>query len=445
MSLSEPTSDFQNAPELSVEVAIVGGGPAGLMAAEVLSQAGVSVHLFDAMPSVGRKFLLAGKGGLNLTHAEPSAQFNTRFGPREAEVSQWLSGLDAQGVRDWAQSLGVNTFVGTSGRVFPAEMKAAPLLRAWLHRLRHPASGVPVQFHMRHRWLGWQGHHLVFGRRDGALPLQVKAGATVLALGGASWPHLGSDGTWQVHLQQEGVEVAPLKPANCGFDVWGREGQGWTAHFRAKFAGHPLKSVVLTVPAADAQGAALQSPRFERKGEFVITETGLEGSLVYAASAWLRDDLAERGQARLLLDLLPDKTPEQVFKEVAWPRGSRSLSSHLKSRLGLDGAKMGLLFELCSPQALAQPDALAALIKALPVPLKSARPVAEAISTAGGVALQAMGPDLMLAARPGVFCAGEMLDWEAPTGGYLLTACLASGHRAAQGVLRGLAGTPHTF
>jgi uncharacterized flavoprotein (TIGR03862 family) len=298
---------------------------------------------------------------------------------------------------------------------------------------------------MRHRWLGWQGHHLVFGRRDGAPPLQVKAEATVLALGGASWPHLGSDGTWQVHLQQEGVEVAPFKPANCGFDVLGREGQGWTAHFRAKFAGHPLKSVVLTVPAADAQGAALQSPRFERKGEFVITETGLEGSLVYAASARLRDDLAERGQAHLLLDLLPDKTPEQVFKEVAWPRGSRSLSSHLKSRLGLDGAKMGLLFELCSPQALAQPDALAALIKALPVPLKSARPVAEAISTAGGVALQAMGPDLMLAARPGVFCAGEMLDWEAPTGGYLLTACLASGHRAAQGVLRGLAGTPHTF
>lgn len=428
-----------------MEVAIVGGGPAGLMAAEVLSQAGVSVHLFDAMPSVGRKFLLAGKGGLNLTHAEPSAQFNTRFGPREAEVSQWLSGLDAQGVRDWAQSLGVSTFVGTSGRVFPAEMKAAPLLRAWLQRLRHPASGVPVQFHMRHRWLGWQGHHLVFGRRDGAPPLQVKAEATVLALGGASWPHLGSDGTWQVHLQQEGVEVAPLKPANCGFDVLGRDGQGWTAHFRTKFSGHPLKSVVLTVPAADAQGAALQPPRFERKGEFVMTETGLEGSLVYAASAWLRDDLAGLGQSRLVLDLLPDKTPEQVFKDVAWPRGSRSLSSHLKSRLGLDGAKMGLLFELCSPETLARPDELAALIKALPVPLKRPRPVAEAISTAGGVALEAMGPDLMLSARPGVFCAGEMLDWEAPTGGYLLTACLASGHRAAQGVLRGLAAKAHTI
>ena len=435
-------TDFPDALDLSVEVAIVGGGPAGLMAAEVLSQAGVSVHLFDAMPSVGRKFLLAGKGGLNLTHAEPSATFNTRFGAREPEVSQWLSELDAQGVRDWAQSLGVSTFVGSSGRVFPAEMKAAPLLRAWLQRLRHPASGVAVQFHMRHRWLGWQGDRLVFGRRDDAPPVQVKAGATVLALGGASWPHLGSDGAWLAHLQSQGVEVAPLKPANCGFDVLGREGEGWTDHFKDKFAGHPLKSVVLTVP---APAGAAQPPRFERKGEFVITETGLEGSLVYAASAWLRDALAERGHAHLLLDLLPDKTPEQVFKDVAWPRGSRSLSSHLKSRLGLDGAKMGLLFELSTPETLARPEALAAIIKALPVPLKRTRPVAEAISTAGGVALQALGPDLMLSARPGVFCAGEMLDWEAPTGGYLLTACLASGHRAAQGVLRGLAAKSHTI
>ena len=435
-------TDFSDTLDLSVEVAIVGGGPAGLMAAELLSQAGLQVHLFDAMPSVGRKFLLAGKGGLNLTHAEPSALFNTRFGNRQTEVGQWLSQLDAQGVRDWAQSLGVGTFVGTSGRVFPAEMKAAPLLRAWLQRLRHPVSGVPVQFHMRHRWLGWQSDRLVFGRRGNASPLLVNAGSTVLALGGASWPQLGSDGAWLAHLQDQGVEVAPLKPANCGFDVLGREGEGCTAHFKDKFAGHPLKSVVLTVPASDA---AAQPPLFERKGEFVITDTGLEGSLVYAASAWLRDDLAECGQACLLLDLLPDKTPEQVLKDVAWPRGSRSLSSHLKSRLGLDGAKMGLLFELCTPETLARPEALAASIKALPVPLKRARPVAEAISTAGGVALQAMGPDLMLSARPGVFCAGEMLDWEAPTGGYLLTACLASGQQAAKGVLRHLSGSQCTI
>jgi uncharacterized flavoprotein (TIGR03862 family) len=412
------------------------------MAAELLSQAGLQVHLFDAMPSVGRKFLLAGKGGLNLTHAEPSALFNTRFGARQTEVSQWLSRLDAQGVRDWAQSLGVETFVGSSGRVFPTEMKAAPLLRAWLQRLRHPASGVPVQFHMRHRWLGWQGDRLVFGRRNDPSPLQVNAGATVLALGGASWPQLGSDGTWLAHLKEQGVEVAPLKPANCGFDVLGREGEGWTAHFRDKYAGHPLKSVVLTVPGFLENA---RPPRFQRKGEFVITETGLEGSLVYAASAWLRDDLAERGQTCLLLDLLPDKSPEQVFKEVAWPRGSRSLSSHLKSRLGLDGAKMGLLFELCTSENWARPEALASTIKALPVPLKRTRPLAEAISTAGGVALQAMGPDLMLSARPGVFCAGEMLDWEAPTGGYLLTACLASGQQAAMGVLRHLSGRTCTI
>ena len=276
----------------------MGGGPAGLMAAELLSQAGLQVHLFDAMPSVGRKFLLAGKGGLNLTHAEPSALFNTRFGARQTEVSQWLSQLDAQGVRDWAQSLGVGTFVGTSGRVFPAEMKAAPLLRAWLQRLRHPASGVPVQFHMRHRWLGWQSDRLVFGRRGDASPLLVNAGTTVLALGGASWPQLGSDGAWLAHLQDQGVEVAPLKPANCGFDVLGREGQGWTAHFKDKFAGHPLKSVVLTVPVPDA---AAQPPRFERKGEFVITDAGLEGSLVYASSALLR------------LRMTPSMTP-QTFK-----------------------------------------------------------------------------------------------------------------------------------
>jgi hypothetical protein len=441
MSQPVTNSDFPDALELSVEVAIVGGGPSGLMAAELLSESGVQVHLFDAMPSVGRKFLLAGKGGLNLTHAEPPDLFNTRFGARQPEACQWLSQLDGQGVRDWAQGLGVNTFVGSSGRVFPSEMKAAPLLRAWLHRLRHPAKGVPVQFHMRHRWLGWQNDRLVFGRRD-APALQVHARATVLALGGASWPQLGSDGSWVARLQEQGVEVAPLKPANCGFDVLGREGQGWTAHFKDKFAGHPLKSVVLTVPALEANA---RSPRFERKGEFVITENGLEGSLVYAASACLRDDLAKQGHAGLQLDLLPDKTPQQVLKEVTWPRGSRSLSSHIKSRLGLDGVKMGLLYELCTPESLALPEALAMHIKALPVSLRRPRPLAEAISTAGGVALQAMDPDLMLAARPGVFCAGEMLDWEAPTGGYLLTACLASGQQAAKGVLKRLSARSYTI
>lgn len=432
MSHPEDAVSRDTFPILQTDVAIVGGGPAGLMAADVLSRAGVAVNLFDAMPSVGRKFLLAGRGGLNLTHSESPELFNTRFGARQNEVSQWLEGMDGQGVRDWAQALGVGTFVGTSGRVFPTEMKAAPLLRAWLHRLRHPETGTPVQFHMRHHWLGWQGEQLVFRRQTDARQVLVQAGATVLALGGASWPRLGSDGAWVSVLQAQGVDVAPLKPANCGFDVLGRDWQGWTEHFRGKFAGQPLKSVALTVGAHSADPGAV---RFARKGEFVITASGVEGSLIYAASALLRDDLLAHGQAHMLLDLLPDKTLDQVEKEVLWPRGSRSLSSHLKSRLGLDGVKMGLLYELCSSEQLNRPETLAAFIKALPVALIATRPVQEAISTAGGVTLESMGPQLMLKARPGVYCAGEMLDWEAPTGGYLLTACLASGMRAAQGVL----------
>lgn len=419
-------------------MAIVGGGPAGLMAAEVLSQAGVSVHLFDAMPSVGRKFLLAGKGGLNLTHAEPADAFRSRYGDHQTQVGRWLHPMDAQAVRDWAKGLGVDTFVGSSGRVFPLEMKAAPLLRAWLQRLRHPASGVPVQFHMRHRWEGWDGDQLIFKSTGTAGVPRVQARATLLALGGASWPRLGSDGAWVPLLAEQGVDVVPLKPANCGFDVLGREGAGWTEHFRQRFAGHPLKSVVLRVEGDSAAGQdGLAKPKFERKGEFVITDTGVEGSLIYAASALLRDDLA-RGAARLVLDLLPDKSPQQVLAEVRWPRGSRSLSSHLKSRLGIDGVKMGLLHELCLAECLAQPEALAQCLKGLPVPLKSPRPVAEAISTAGGVAWAAMTQGGMLIQRPGVYCAGEMLDWEAPTGGYLLTACLASGWSAGQTILTNL-------
>ena len=438
MTFSSAPSVLSDAPVLQVDVAIVGGGPAGLMAAEVLSQAGVSVHLFDAMPSVGRKFLLAGKGGLNLTHAEAPELFRSRYGAPQALVGHWLDQMGAQAVRDWAQGLGVDTFVGTSGRVFPKEMKAAPLLRAWLQRLRHPTSGVSVQFHMRHRWQGWAGDGLVFQPTGHSGVTRVHARATLLALGGASWPRLGSDGAWVPLLADQGVSISPLKPANCGFDVLGREGQGWTEHFRQRYAGHPLKSVSLRVDAAAGiQDGLAGEARFERKGEFVITDTGVEGSLIYAASAMLRDDLT-RGSAHFVLDLISDKTIDQVREAVRWPRGSRSLSSHLKSRLGLEGVKMGLVHELCLAETLADPEALAFSLKNLAVPLKNPRPVAEAISTAGGVNLAGITLGGMLASRPGVYCAGEMLDWEAPTGGYLLTACLASGWCAGQGILANL-------
>jgi uncharacterized flavoprotein (TIGR03862 family) len=396
---------------------IIGGGPAGLMAAEVLANAGVAVQLCDAMPSVGRKFLLAGKGGLNLTHSEPAALFATRFGPRQAQVQPWLDGLGAAQLRAWAQGLGVDTFVGSSGRVFPTDMKSAPLLRAWLHRLR--VAGV--QFHMRHRWVGRDGADWCFDTPKG--PVRMAADAVLLALGGGSWARLGSDGAWVPLLQAAGVPVAPLQPANCGFGV-----AGWTAHFSSRFAGQPFKTVALAFTSS-------QGDSFRRQGEFVATATGIEGSLVYAASSLVRDEIARHGSATVHLDLLPDKSPERVLADVAHPRGTRSLSSHLKSRLGLDGIKAAILYELLDKDTINNPAALARAIKALPLTLVSTRPLDEAISSAGGVAFDGLDGQLMLQALPGVFCAGEMLDWEAPTGGYLLTASMASGQRAGQGAL----------
>ncbi|MDP2028711.1 MAG: TIGR03862 family flavoprotein [Thiobacillus sp.] len=405
-------------------VADIGGGPAGLMAAEVLAQGGAQVELFDAMPSVGRKFLLAGVGGMNITHSEPFEVFLLRFGAHVHVVRPLIEAFPPTALREWIHGLGIETFVGSSGRVFPSDMKAAPLLRAWLHRLRQAG----VRLHVRHRWLGWAD--------DGALRLagpegerRVRADAVVLALGGGSWVRLGSDGSWVPLLTGRGVAVSPLLPSNCGFDVAG----GWSEHLRSRFAGQPLKSVALRF--TDVAGC-----RHERKGELMLSDQGVEGSLIYALSAPVRDTIAAHGAVTLELDLVPDKTLERVIAEVAHPRGARSLSSHLQSRAGIRGIKMALLHEVLSREQLNDPIQLAHAIKSLPIKLVAPRPLDEAISSAGGVRFDALNENLMLRSVPGVFCAGEMLDWEAPTGGYLLSACIASGRAAGQGALNYLAG-----
>lgn len=415
-SLSPAMSDQHPAPPPLV--AVIGGGPTGLMAAEALANAGLAVQVFDAMPSVGRKFLLAGVGGMNITHSESYPVFISRYAERQNEIDALLRDFDADALRQWIHGLGIETFVGTSGRVFPRDMKAAPLLRAWLKRLRE--RGVVI--HTRHRWLGWNS--------DGTLriaypqgELRVRADAVVLALGGGSWARLGSDGTWQPLLAEQGVDISPLQPSNCGFEV-----QGWSQLLKDKFAGAPLKNIALSVP-----GSA------PRKGEFILTAQGVEGSLVYAWSAAVREAINRDGRGRLLLDLLPDRPVDKIAQALAKPRGSRSMAKHLQGQLGIDGVKAALLRELTDQATFADPQALARAIKALPIELVRPRPLDEAISSAGGVRFEALDGGLMLKQLPGVFCAGEMLDWEAPTGGYLLTACFASGLRAGKAVVDWLA------
>ncbi len=399
-------------------LAVIGGGPAGLMAAEIAASHGLTVDVYDAMPSVGRKFLLAGKGGLNLTHAEPLPQFTARYGTRREQVATWLAAFGPDALRAWASALGIETFVGSSNRVFPKEMKAAPLLREWMRRLREAG----VTFHPRHRWQGWQGNGdnaLKFSTPLGEQTLQ--ADAVVLALGGGSWAKLGSDGAWTALLAARGVKLAPLRPANCGFAC------PWSDHLRARYAGQPLKTVVASC--IDERGVTHQQP-----GECIITESGIEGGVIYALSAPLRDAIDAHGHATLHLDLAPGRDLPRLTRELSESRGKRSLSNHLQNKAGIDGVKAGLLRDIASSADLNDSPRLATLIKALPLRLTATRPLDEAISSAGGVRFDALNEHLMLRDMPGVFCAGEMLDWEAPTGGYLLTACFASGRVAGAGV-----------
>lgn len=397
-------------------VAIIGGGPAGLMAAEVLSKAGVKVDVYDAMPTVGRKFLMAGKGGMNITHSEPFDKFLSRYGIRRAYIKPMLDRFSPEVLRAWVQGLGIGTFIGSSGKVFPDDMKAAPLLRAWLHRLR--ADGV--SFHMRHQWQGWNDGALLFKTPVGEK--KVVADALVLALGGGSWARLGSTGAWVQLLRQQGVAVEPLQPSNCGFDV------SWSEFFRSRFAGQPLKSVQASF--TDSAGITCS-----QQGELLMTADGVEGSLIYKISALLRDEIAATGSALIHLDLAPGKTKQFLADRLAEPRGKHSMANHLRKRVGIDGVKAGLLREILTKADFDDSVRLAETIKALPVKLIATRPIDEAISSAGGIGFDALDENLMIRSMPGVFCAGEMLDWEAPTGGYLLTACFASGRVAGEGVL----------
>ncbi len=400
-------------------VAVIGGGPAGLMTADVLSRAGIKVSLYDAMPTVGRKFLMAGKGGMNITHSEPLVTFLTRYGTQRSYIEPLLKAFTPDAQREWIHQLGIATFVGSSGRVFPVDMKAGPLLRLWLHRLRK--SGVNL--YMRHVWTGWQrtDHiELFFNSPQG--DCQVSVDAVVLALGGGSWARLGSTGAWVSFLLKNNIFVQPLKPSNCGFNA------DFSEDFCSRFAGRPLQTVRLFF--TNAEGTS-----FSHQGELIVTETGLEGGLIYFLSAPLREEIVMSGSALIYLDLAPNRNTQFLVDRLSQPRGKQSLANYLRKHVGIEGVKAGLLREKASAADFDEPTRLGALIKALPIRLLSTRPLDEAISSAGGVDFSALDEKLMIRSQPGIFCAGEMLDWEAPTGGYLLTACFATGHAAALGAL----------
>ena len=404
------------------EVIVLGGGPAGLMAAEMLVSSGARVDVYESMPTLGRKFLRAGLGGLNITHSELFADFCSRYGEKQKNLQSSLDSFPPASLRKWVEDLGIETFIGTSGRVFPKEMKAAPLLRAWVHRLR--IAGV--RFHMNHRWVGFESQN-IFRFQNSSQEILRKPDAAILALGGASWPQLGSTGTWTPWLQENGVDVSPWLSANCGFNV------NWTTLLKEKFDGAPLKSVSLCF--TDLNGS-----RETKQGELLIKSYGVEGSLIYAFSQRLRDYIAVHGEARFTLDLVPGRSSQRVLADLSRPRGSKSISRHLRACLGDDDLKRALLYEILTRAQMENPAELAKYIKALPITLRSTRPIAEAISTAGGVCFNSVDQNLMLTALPGIFVAGEMLDWEAPTGGYLLTACLATGAWAGKGAVQWLQG-----
>jgi uncharacterized flavoprotein (TIGR03862 family) len=402
-------------------VAVIGAGPAGLMAAEVLAQGGVSVTVYDAMPSAGRKFLMAGRGGLNLTHSEPLPAFLARYREARPHLAAAIEAFPPQALRDWSHALGQETFTGSSGRIFPKAFKASPLLRAWLRRL----DAMGVRLVLRHRWTGWDAQgHLQFQTPDG--PRVVDANATVLALGGASWPRLGSDGGWVEILAAKGVKISPLRPANSGFTV------AWSDIFRDRFEGQPLKGVALTF-----------GPHTVR-GEAIITRTGIEGGAVYALSAELREAVG-KGRVILHVALRPDLDTRGLIAKVSAPKGKQSLSNFLRKAVSLSPVAIGLLQEAIrasgtSLASLSSVD-LASLINAVPIELTGVAPIARAISAAGGVAFSELDADFMIHRLPGMFAAGEMLDWEAPTGGYLLQASFATGVAAARGALKYLSGS----